>query len=248
MAASEKRPAASARAGRQRGAALLILVTLMGVGAATLLVSALSHNNQQQRRVQLTIARLAQAREALVGFAATNGRLPRPAISAVDGHEAPQPCDNEDSCSGYLPWVTLGVDGSDAWGKLLRYSVSPVFTHAPVQRISSVATKTVQTRYSDGQLAYTAGQEICNLGAQCVPVVLLSHGKNNFGTSTLGIPQLNTASGNADELLNAIGSVHFVGRPATDDPAAPGGQFDDLLSTVPLSYLYKQMAAAHRLP
>lgn len=248
MAASKKRPGASAGNGRQGGAALLILVTLMGVGAATLLVSALSHNNQEQRRVQLTIARLAQARDALVGFAVTNGRLPRPAVSATDGRESPQPCGTEDDCSGFLPWVTLGVEGGDAWGKLLRYSVTPVYTTAPVLRISSVATKTVQTRYSDGQLVYTAGHGNCSLEAQCAPLVLLSHGKNNFGTSVLGIPQLNTARGNADELLNALAAVHFVSRPASDDPALPGGEFDDLVSTVPLAYLYKQMAAAHRLP
>jgi hypothetical protein len=247
MAASKKRPDASGGR-RQGGAALLILVMLMGIGAATLLVSALSHNNQERRRIQLTIARLAQAQDALVGFAATNGRLPRPAVSATDGHESPQPCVAEEDCSGFLPWVTLGVDGSDAWDKLLRYSVTPIFTTAPVLRISAIATKTVQTRYSDGQLAYTAGQDNCTLGAQCAPLVLLSHGKNNFGTSVLGVPQLNTARGNADELLNAIGSVHFVSRPASDDPALPGGEFDDLVSTVPLAYLYKQMAAAHRLP
>ena len=245
MAASKKRPVAS---GRQAGAALLVLLLLMGVGAASLLVSALSHIDLEQRRSRLTLSRLAQARDALVGYAATNGRLPRPAISAVDGHESPQRCNSEDDCTGYLPWVTLGVDGSDAWGKLLRYSVTPVFTTAPLQRISAIATKTVQTRYSNGQLAYTAGQDSCTLGAQCAPVVVLSHGKNNFGTSALGIPQINTAIGNADELLNAIGSVNFVGRPASDDPNAAGGQFDDLVSTVSLAFLYKQMAAAHRLP
>ncbi len=247
MAASTKRPGAS---GRQGGAALLMLMLLlvMGVGAASLLLSALSHLDLEQRRTQLTLSRLAQARDALVGYAATNGRLPRPAISALDGHESPQPCTSEQQCTGFLPWVTLGVAGSDAWGKLLRYSVTPVFTSAPVQRISAIATKTVQTRYASGQLAYTAGQDSCTLGAQCAPLVVLSHGKNNFGTSTLGIAQVNTALGNADELLNAIGSANFVARPASDDSNAAGGQFDDLVSTVSLAYLYKQMAAAHRLP
>lgn len=233
---------------RQRGAALLLLLALTSVGAATLLVSALNHDSTQRRRTQLTLARMAQARDALVGFAATNGRLPRPATSAIDGREALAPCATEQDCTGFLPWVTLGVDGADAWGKLLRYSVTPLYTQAPVLRISSVATKTVQERAADGELIYRAGQASCDLGAQCAPLVLLSHGRNNFGVSMLGLAQPNTDAGNLDEQQNASASVHFIGRAAGSDANAPGGAFDDLVLSVPLSSLYQQMAAAHRLP
>lgn len=253
MAASRKRsspraPAPARAAARQRGAALLLMLALAGVGAASLLISALSHNRQELRRTQQTMASLALARDALVGFAVTYGRLPRPAISATDGREAPLPCASEEACTGLLPWVTLGVEPSDAWGKLLRYSVTPAYTQAPLQRLSAVATKTVQTRYPDGQLMFLAGQSVCELAAQCVPFVLLSHGQYNFGFSRLGIPQVNTAGANGDEQLNALGSQHFVARPASDDPQAPGGPFDDLVVFVPVQYLYQQMAKAHRLP
>ncbi|GJJ05780.1 hypothetical protein RugamoR64_63180 [Duganella rhizosphaerae] len=233
---------------RQRGAALLLLLAMTSVGAATLLVSALNHDNRQLRRNQLTLARMAQARDALIGFAAANGRLPRPATSATDGHEALAPCATEQDCTGFLPWVTLGVDGADAWGKLLRYSVTPVYSQAPVLRISSVATKTVQDRGSDGELLYRAGQAGCDLGAPCAPAVLLSHGRNNFGVSMLGVAQANTDAGNLDEQQNASASVHFISRAASTDANGPGGAFDDLVMSVPLAPLYKQMAAAHRLP
>ncbi|MQA23705.1 hypothetical protein [Rugamonas rivuli] len=233
---------------RQRGAALLLLLAMTSVGAAAVLISALSHDNGQQRRSALTLARMAQAREALIGFAAVNGRLPRPAASATDGSEAEAPCASEHACTGFLPWVTLGVDGADGWGKLLRYSVTPAYTRAPVLRISAVATKTVSERGARGESEYRVGQASCDLGAQCAPLVLLSHGQRNFGTSMLGVAQANTAAGNLDEQQNASDSVHFISRAFSADPAAPGGEFDDLVLSVPLSLLYKRMAAAHRLP
>ncbi|MQA42803.1 hypothetical protein [Rugamonas aquatica] len=246
--ATSRNWAASRR--RQRGAALLLLLAMTSVGAAAVLISALSHDSaQQQRRLQLlTLERMALAREALVGYAATNGRLPRPAVSATDGNESPTPCATEQDCTGFLPWVTLGVDGADAWGKLLRYSVTPVYTRAPVLRISAIATKTVRGRSANGEYYYLAGQSACDPGAQCAPLVLLSHGRGNFGTSALGVAQANTGQGNLDERQNAEADLHFISRAASADPATPGGEFDDLVLAVPLSYLYKQMAAAHRLP
>ncbi len=243
MARYKKRPGAS-----ERGAALLLLLALMGVGAASLLITAFSHSDREARHQRQTLARLATATDALVGFATAYGRLPRPAVSAVDGHERPEPCSSEASCTGFLPWVALGVEGADAWGKRLRYSVTPAYTVTPVTRLSAVATKTVQTRYGSGALAYLAGQETCYLGAQCAPLVVLSHGRDNFGSSVLGIEQPNTASGNLDEQLNAQGSAHFISRAASTDEAVPGGPFDDLVRFVPLDFLYKQMGAAHQLP
>src|SRR5471032_1227554 len=151
----------------QRGAALLLLLAMTSIGAATLLVSALGRSGLEARRQQLTVRRLGQASEALLGYASTYGRLPRPAVSATDGNEREQACDTEDSCTGLLPWVTLGIAGSDAWGKRLRYSVTPEYTQVPVRRISAIATKTVQTRASNGQLAYIVGQDECTLAAPC---------------------------------------------------------------------------------
>ena len=68
---------------RQRGAALLLLVAVLGLGAASLLIGAFGHDTGEAARQQRTLATLAQARDALLGFAVTHGRLPRPAASAL---------------------------------------------------------------------------------------------------------------------------------------------------------------------
>ncbi|MES2257608.1 MAG: hypothetical protein V4724_03765 [Pseudomonadota bacterium] len=233
---------------RQRGAVLLLLLAVLGLAGASLLIGALGGSNPQARYAQRTVRLIAQANDALVGFATTNGRLPRPAISATDGRENPAPCASDEQCAGILPWVTLGVDGTDAWGKRLRYSVTPELTTFTYQPSSAVATRTVQRRGADGQLSYLAGGATCSVQTQCAALVVLSHGKNNYGVSVTGIAQANTGQDNTDEENNAGASAHFISRVASTDTTVPGGEFDDLLAWVPLDLLYRRMRAARTLP
>ncbi|NVD97497.1 hypothetical protein [Massilia sp. BJB1822] len=239
---------AAERPARQSGAALLLLLTVAGLGAAALLISVFSKQNLEALREQRTQTRLTQASDALIGFAILHGRLPRPAISATNGSESAESCDSEADCSGFLPWVTLGVEGADSWGKVLRYSVTPEYTHAPLLRISAIATKRVQTRDSHGNLLYAVGQEVCLLYAQCAPAVVFSQGRNNLGTSVAGVAQANGARGNVDEQGNDGAVLTFMRRAASDNPAFPGGVFDDLLQPLPLPTLYERMAAVRTLP
>lgn len=232
---------------RQRGAALLLLVAVLGLGAASLLIGAFGRNTGEAARQQRTLATLAQARDALLGFAATHGRLPRPAASALDGRERPADCASDADCSGFLPWVALGVAGADAWGKLLRYSVTPEMARAPIVSFSAVANRVVLTRDGRGGLAYVAGQDQCDVSAQCLPVVLFSQGREGYGTAASGVPQRNTAHGNADEADNDRASRRFISRPAARD-GVPGGAFDDMLAWITLPALYQRMRAARNLP
>lgn len=236
------------RSDHQSGQALLILVAVIGLGAASLFMSAMGSPRLDSAREQRTMAALQEAREALIGFAVTHGRLPRPAISASDGNENPAPCGSEAACTGLLPWTTLGVPRTDAWGKLLRYSVTPVYTSAPLQRTSAVATKTVLTRAGGGQIVYRAGNPDCTLGSPCEAAIVYSNGRNNFGINAAGILQSNGAQGNVDEAANNVATLNFMVRPATDDARVPGGPFDDLLVWIDPQQLYAPMAQARVLP
>jgi len=233
---------------RQQGAALLLLVAVLGLGAATLLINAFGRNSAESVRQQRTLAALAQAREALLGYAASNGRLPRPAASALDGRERLDDCLDDAQCSGFLPWVALGVAGSDGWGRLLRYSVTPEMTRAPIVSFSAVANRTVSTRDANGALRFIAGQEQCDVSAQCLPLVLLSQGPGNYGTAVSGVRQASLARGNLDEAHNDSASTGFVSRPATASAQAPGGAFDDMLTWLTVPTLYQRMRAARNLP
>lgn len=220
------------------------MVMLVGLGAASLLIQAFGGRQLERAREQRTLATLAQARDALLGFAAVNGRLPRPAASAVDGRESPSACASEAACSGFLPWVTLGVAGADSWGKLLRYSVTPAFTRAPLNWSTLVASKSVQGRDRRGALYYLAGAPRCAVGGICAPFVLVSNGRNNFGTSVAGLRQASASLTNTDEAANDGAGTRFISRAASDDTTQAGGEFDDLVLWLPQITLYKRVSAA----
>jgi type II secretory pathway pseudopilin PulG len=227
---------------------LLILLAVLALAGSSLLMSAFGANTVETRRAQRTQLLLAQATDALTGFAAANGRLPRPAVSATDGREQPLPCASDEQCTGYLPWVALGITGEDAWGKRLRYSVTPVFTSYDYQPATAAATRTVQQRGADGELRYVAGGPACSAQTRCAALVVLSHGKNNYGVSAEGAEQANVGSANEDESVNAAATAHFITRVATSDPNAAGGEFDDQVAWLSLQALYARMRAARTLP
>lgn len=226
---------------RQRGAALLIMLSLAVLAAGAFMMAAFGPGHDDRRQRQQTLARLADAREALIGYALRHGRLPRPAVSPLDGHEAPTPCQSERDCTGVLPWVTLGVDGADSWGKLLRYSVTPAYTIANITAGTTVASKQIMGRDAAGNPYLKVGSARCTAATACAPAVVMSSGRNNLGISTLGVAMANAAMANADELNNNAVANPFFDHAVQRDPARPGGEFDDLLVWVPLSALYPQM-------
>jgi len=232
---------------RQRGVVLImLLMVLIGVGSM-LLIAWFRPTTNDRVLEEKTLKRLTAAREALIGFATQHGRLPRPARSALDGREIENPCTSTASCSGFLPWITLGIEGADSWGRILRYSVTPSFTFAPIQAATVGGDKIVLTRDSQGILQYLVGREACPLYAKCSPVVLYSSGKNNFETSVSSKSMNNLNSTNIDEQENQKALNRFISRSRIDNSIAIGGEFDDLVAWIPVQQLYARMRAAHVL-
>ena len=135
--------------GKQRGAALMVMLVIMIMGAAIFLVSSLNSSALQIKRDEITAASLAQARDALIGYAASVqidwttcgaagnnckrlGDLPCPDTnnSGIAGTS----CGNASGSTGQsqrlgrLPWRTLGLpDLRDGSGERLWYAVSNNF-------------------------------------------------------------------------------------------------------------------------
>lgn len=90
---------------------LVIVALLIGGMLVPLSTQRDIHNTSETKK------QLAEIREALLGFAVINGRLPCQS-STTDPAAAnygieDSPCTNNE---GYLPWKTLGVTEVDAWG------------------------------------------------------------------------------------------------------------------------------------
>ena len=130
---------------QQRGSALLLILLVLGAAGAWLVLHSL--RDLRNERAQITAQALAQAKEALLGFAASyadshagqvNGYLPLPdlgssrnnAVVPAEGEAAANFAGNASGLSvlGRLPWRTLGLgplrDGS---GECLWYAVSGNF-------------------------------------------------------------------------------------------------------------------------
>ncbi len=138
----------------QRGAALMIMLVIMVMGAATVLVSSLNSSGLRIERDKITAGALAQAKDALIGYAATyrdthpsqvHGYLPCPDTDGSNGLQpegsaesgSGSPCANVStnqnvSVMGRLPWKTLDLlplrDGN---GECLWYAVSGTYKSLP---------------------------------------------------------------------------------------------------------------------
>lgn len=109
--------------------AVMILGLLLGGAVMTLSVQMDQKSYADTQRI------MEQAQDAILGFAAANGRLPCPGTNTSLGKEAPT---NGGDCSndnGFVPANTLSLspqdsDGRllDAWGQPIRYAV----TNAPM--------------------------------------------------------------------------------------------------------------------
>ena len=230
-------------------AMVLIIVALLLGGLLPTVASQI-----EQQRNNETNKQLADIKEALVGYALVNGRFPRPATPATNGAEraACTGVTSVSDCAGFIPWATLGTSKLDSWGKIIRYSVTPAFagggSGADLFTLSTtIATKTIQT--DSATAAYLVGQGECELDNQCVPAVIFSHGKNNFGTGDSGNILADSSTTNTDEGTNNDPTTNnFFSRIHSNNTAANGGEFDDLVVWVPLNTLMSRMVAAGRLP
>jgi prepilin-type N-terminal cleavage/methylation domain-containing protein len=236
------------RAGAKQAGFTLIELAVVIIVIALLLGSILVPLTSQveQRKVIETQKTLDEIKEALVGFAMVNGRLPRPAASSSDGTERLANCSTELDCTGFIPWTALGVAKVDSYGKIIRYSVTPAFANSPIT-LATTATKTVKTR---------AASTVTTL-ASAVPAVIFSQGANNWGTTDdgtailddVGPPHTNVDEddNNNNDGTSAVGHW-FWSRPAVSNKSATGGEFDDIVVWISPGVLLNRMVSAGKLP
>lgn len=245
-----------------------ISLAVIGVLMAAVIVPLVTQI--QQRNVSVTEKLMADIKDALLGFAAVNGRLPCPATPASAGAEAFDTANSGNPANGrcaafwgFVPAATLGispVDTSgfvlDGWGSAdnrIRYAVSAA-TVGTVERaftttdgvrtatLAQVAALGPLLIICDSGIGVTAGVS-CNSAttlANNVVVVLWSVGANASTGGTGADESQNPNPGN-----EASTDRIFVSHPPSENATNP---FDDILAWISINTLVNRMVAAGQLP
>ncbi|PIX76001.1 MAG: prepilin-type cleavage/methylation domain-containing protein, partial [Rhodocyclales bacterium CG_4_10_14_3_um_filter_68_10] len=236
--------------------AIVLLVVSVLLGGLLMPLSA----QIESRNIEETRHRLDEIREALLGYAAANGRLPCPATAASNGAEDPAGGgDCAVAYAGFVPGKTLGIvtlDAGgyalDAWGNRIGYAVarqgSPnAYTTQGGMRTLGMASLAPDLRVcADATLLFPAGApNKCaqDEGTQATKVltndavaVLVSFGRNGA-----------TSPSDPDEVANANDDRVFVFHPRAADEASRG-RFDDEITWLSRFTLFSRMISAGQLP
>lgn len=240
-------------------AIVLVIVGLLLNGGLMVLST-----QQEIRRIDETMTLLNEAREALLGYALINGRLPCPASAVSNGFESPAGggvCTNP--FNGFLPAVTLGLSGVDTSGYLvdawrlnqnrIRYAVTSANDSAfttpngmhTLAQASGLAALASDLRVCASSTGISATQcatpETTNVLSNNAVAIIYSLGGNApaGGTGADESANPNANSANNDPVFV---SHYPVG------PGGPGGEFDDLLIWLSPNILFSRMVAAGMLP
>lgn len=249
-------------------AVVLVIVALLVGSLLVPLTAQIDIRNRADTR-----AAMAEIREALLGFVAANGRLPCPAAATLvsgagnAGSElAPLVngrCTDLNGAAtevGVLPWVTLGVKETDAWGRRYSYRVTQQFASsvapatppafgwpAPCTAANPLNTAFVLCSTGTLNVRAVAGAPVGGVIAAQLPVVIVSHGKNGNGAFTPQGAQL-PAGADADEQDNQLtnggmnmANVDFVSR-------TPTATFDDEVVWISRLLIFNRLITIGKLP
>jgi type II secretory pathway pseudopilin PulG len=216
---------------------MAIVLVILGALLGGILMPLASQRDLNNRRT--TDTQLNEIRNALIGFAQLNSRLPCPTNINSDGVELRNlVTGNCTFVNGFVPYATLGIQGGlqnelliDVWQMPVRYRLSAVSTWQYAKSISLV------TPQPDFQICDDDACLATNIIAQRVVAVIFSTGKDG--------PDI-PVSTSPDQVLNRGGGTSFVSRTHTETPAG-GEEFDDILVWISHSQIIYELGKAGRL-
>jgi prepilin-type N-terminal cleavage/methylation domain-containing protein len=218
----------------QTGFTLVEMAIVLAIVAVLLggLLPTISSQIEQQHRNE-TRKQLDEIKEALIGYTIINGSLPCPTTTTDPASAnygiADAACSANTASDGYLPWKTLGVAETDAWGSKRNSAGDPWVGQWRYRVDRNFATTfNLSTGFSTDALLIkdNNGNSITTTTERPIAIVF-STGKNI------------TADGqNASyEATNGIYQSDV-----------PSSTFDDMLIWISRPQLFNRMVAAGKLP
>lgn len=225
---------------------VLIVISLILAGV----LKTVGIQREQLKRDE-TRQQLESIKEALIGFALTNGRLPCPDTDADGIENPPNPANGTDCVAneGLLPHVDIGIGNTDVWGNPFLYAVSGSgvnsfaddVPHPPPPAALEAANSSFGVD-TNGTLIINDNDEAA-AGVSVIsnnnPAVVVSFANN-------GLQQAACGGGlSAREQENCDGDVNFVDSFFSE---VAGQEYDDLVTWVPLTIIKSRMIEAALLP
>jgi prepilin-type N-terminal cleavage/methylation domain-containing protein len=255
---------------------MAVVLAIIGLLLGSLMYT-LSAQTEQRARGE-TQRTLEQAREAILGYAVANGRLPCPASAASMGVESPAgggDCSNY--YDGFLPAVTLGfqpVDAQgfalDAWNNRIRYAVSRNLNAGTCVGTSAVPHFTVQATLKQNGMSCLPNTNELLICKSSVSAPAPTPG--SCGTAANVVTNANP-SGTVVAMIFSTGKNYALASTAAaaaaankpDEAAnldgnsvfishtpapegATGGEFDDMMVWIPVGLFYGRLTSAGVLP
>ena len=249
--------------------ALFVIALLLGSILVPLQSQVESRNYDHTQRL------LEQARDALIGYASANGRLPCPASATSNGleHFSGTGSAANGICNvsvtganvyyGFLPAATLGfspVDASgyalDAWGlsqNRIRYAVSNVSVNLvtrPFTTTSGMKSAGMTNIAGATNLLYVCNSGTGVSGSNCNTAVTLAASVPVVIWS-VGPNAATTGGTSVDELQNPNSTAGFSPDRIFVSKTKSGGtgsEFDDIVTWIGAPSLFNRMIAAGQLP
>jgi len=239
-------------------AVVLVIVGLLLGG----LISPLSSQLDRDQR-KASQAALVEIREALLGFALANDRLPCPATPASSGAEIPVGGGVCSTQHGFIPATTLGLSGGknqdglllDPWNNPFRYSIttSNVSAFSTTNSMRSIGMTVLAPDINI--CTTTAGSTVTNCGSAAT--ILTSNAVAiiySMGKAWASLPVSTEQQENQGATLGGgpLGITYPVANDAVfvdrDYSNSAGIEFDDLVTWLSPNILYNRLVAGGRLP
>lgn len=247
---------------RKTGAGFTLIEIAVSLFILTLVISALLGPMAvqiEERQVREAERTMNEMLEALVGYAVTQTppRLPCPDRTSGGAGTANDTANDgiEDFnagtgvCAvtdGNIPWATLGVSATDAWGNRFRYLVTPTFSNrSPAATMTLASAGTLKVCAAAPTSATCGGTTYV---ADNVPAVILSHGKNGYGAMNgSSNTQISTTGASSHETENS-GGTYVDSLVSKTRSNASGQEFDDIVVWLSPNVLFNRLITANKLP
>jgi prepilin-type N-terminal cleavage/methylation domain-containing protein len=231
--------------------AIVLIVIGLLTGGLLLPLSA----QVDQQKIKLTVQRLEEIKEALLGYAVIYQRLPCPAVD-VNGFQNTSNCTKE----GYIPWAELGIGRYDGWGNPFHYRLEDEYAQ-PLINLTNNNNLDVSSELRVSAVKSATQNWLTNKTIDSrVVAIIFSCGKNGRSDPTPPpsgepLPPVNidySFTNDADGIRNTNIQCRIVGTPkstknyVSDLPIKDG--FDDQLTWLSKYTLITRLTMAEQWP